>query len=122
MYEARSLYHRFVRTAYWDENSGCSAQRPEERNGRAVNSSNSVFLVFPNPATDMLQIVPGFNLEAEAKFELFNLFGERVIDTRMPEGYEGVSVVTSTLPAGVYLYKIALQGKSIQSGKVVIAH
>ncbi len=78
--------------------------------------------VFPNPASDVLHIVPGTNLGSEAQFELYNLLGTKVAVVNIPEGTSGVSVTTSSFPAGAYLYKIGFQGKTIQSGKLVISH
>ncbi len=122
VYEARSLYHRFVRTAYWDENSGCSALRPEERNQGTENSAEGLFSIFPNPSTDVIYIVPGLNMGLAVQFELFNLLGEKVAAVNISEGARGVSVTTSSFPSGAYFYKIAFQGKTLQDGKILIAH
>jgi len=121
VYEARSVYRRFVPSATWSENSGCSALRLNERSVFNLEEDGKAFMLVPNPADETLSLLPVSEQEA-ISFQLYNLKGELVLSETIESVPPNSEIQVSTLPAGVYFYRITNQGKSIQSGKVIIAH
>ncbi len=70
--------------------------------------------LYPNPVSDLLQV----ELEEgslKATLTLYELTGRQVLRRQINSGG---AVSLSTLPAGVYLYKLTVDGK-IQSGKLM---
>lgn len=122
VYEARGLYRRFVPTATWSENAGCGYLRPGPRDEKEDASGALTFAIMPNPADEVLHIVPNIEMSEEAHLEIFGLLGQRVWASTLPIGFSGVSVPTSSIPSGVYLCRISLNGETLQHNKILISH
>lgn len=90
---------------YSDFNSG---------SGVPVNPTGSVS-VFPNPVADNLLVVTDQSGEPFS-FEMTDLTGKQVIFRTLEGITNRVSVID--LPAGLYLYRIVMNGKSMQ-GKII---
>lgn len=120
VYEARSLYRRFVPSAMWDEYSGCSSLRPE---GRSMLDEEVVlpFSLVPNPADDVLLLISSGESK-RVRLDLYSITGERILSEWMMSDTSGQVLNVSNLPSGMYLYRILHQGEAVQSGKVVISH
>src|SRR5262249_28653775 len=74
---------------------------------------------YPNPANNMLHITYVAEQGANATVTLTNVIGE-VVDTKsVTTG--AATFNTATLPAGVYLYNIEVNGQHT-TGRVVVAH
>ena len=85
-------------------------------------SANTVVSVFPNPATDVLNI--GFTLDQNrhVKVSLVNTLGQTVATREMGVLSSGKAVFNiAGLPAGVYLYVLEADGMR-STGRVLIAH
>lgn len=67
--------------------------------------------VYPNPGMERLRI----GAEAPFRFELYDISGKRRVATHS-NGTE-LQLDTSTLPAGIYLYRIVQEGKAAVTGK-----
>lgn len=80
------------------------------------------FLVMPNPADVALKINSLSELEAEAKFELYDILGQQVCFSNIPIDQATTSVSVANIPAGVYVYRILQVGQLIQTAKLIISH
>ncbi len=64
--------------------------------------------VFPNPATNSVQLTSGFSLDEIQKVEIINVLGENTNCT-FYANESGIEVNLETLPAGLYLIRLKLE-------------
>lgn len=84
-----------------------------------VEQDQHIFL-FPNPATDYLQII--YRLQTAGNvFHLYDPAGRLVMSQTLPGKEDSINVATSTLPAGLYFYHVRDGSAGILTGKVVVA-
>ncbi|MEM8900824.1 MAG: T9SS type A sorting domain-containing protein [Bacteroidota bacterium] len=100
-------------------------QQVNEDGSSILSSVVSVFVdtrewtevqVFPNPATDLLTIIPqnhSFLME-ETTIELFSLQGKRVLMDKIEEASSARKIKIDHLPKGVYLLRINSESKMLQ--------
>ncbi|HLO58151.1 MAG TPA: T9SS type A sorting domain-containing protein [Bacteroidales bacterium] len=79
------------------------------------NVVNSGLIVFPNPASECIQIKLT-DSTTPAIFELYDLNGKRMLQQLVTSGY---SIPVSYLSHGLYLYQLHM-GNDVFSGKIVI--
>jgi hypothetical protein len=72
--------------------------------------------LFPNPATDVLNIVVQDDNASIQKAEIRNLLGDVVLETSNPQGN---SLNVSSLPAGVYIVRIVTNDGKQKFAKLV---
>lgn len=78
------------------------------------------FKVFPNPATNQLNIkFDGIN-NSESTFELSNMVGTRVYSKKLSNSSGNFSLDISRLPRGVYFYTLKSSGKVLTTKKLII--
>lgn len=84
-----------------------------------VNTANTAqrVVVYPNPASDVVQVKidPQFH---NGQLNISDLSGHEVWSTTLKG--ETTSVSVSSLPAGMYLYKVQSNGEFIGVGKLVV--
>lgn len=78
-----------------------------------------VFSVYPNPASDQLNIEMS-NAGNDDVFKVFNILGEEVRTVRLKEGLNTMNIVE--LNNGVYFYSVFRNGEVIETKKIVIRH
>ncbi len=66
-----------------------------------VDSHESNLSIYPNPASSMLNIALGNN-ETTTSVSIFNMAGQKVIDTIVPAGTTNSTINVADLPKGVY--------------------
>ena len=69
----------------------------------AYNIQNSAFLLYPNPAKEILNISLNFSKDGEYQLCLSNVLGQAVLKK---EFSEKTSIDISAIPRGLYLAKI----------------
>ncbi|MEO8760789.1 MAG: T9SS type A sorting domain-containing protein, partial [Bacteroidia bacterium] len=81
---------------------------------KSYNELNNVVKVYPNPFTNFIKIE---NLSAD-KYELriYNVVGTEVIKTITNNS---ITTLETSLPSGIYFYKIILNNQILQSGKLI---
>jgi hypothetical protein len=71
--------------------------------------------VYPNPATDKLQIRMGKEVDGEVRVQLFNSAGVKVMDTNVTvRPFEPGTIAIGKLSSGVYTLVIKHNGKEIK--------
>jgi hypothetical protein len=80
--------------------------------------------VFPNPITEDylnldLQRMPSFKA---GRWELYSTTGQRVASYPLLSGHSEYRFGVDGLADGLYIYTIKLDGRTVQSGKVVVLH
>ena len=83
-----------------------------------INDSN--FLVYPNPASDQLNI--SYHLEdgTTGEFVLLDITGRVFLKNELDAAVTKMSFSLNTIPKGVYLFQILVNGSASQNGKLII--
>ena len=85
---------------------------------KTINQSESHFSIFPNPASDELNI--SFKeVKANTCFILFDITGKEVSKFKIENAQQNISLVS--IPSGLYYYKAGNENEMMQNGKVVIS-
>jgi hypothetical protein len=83
---------------------------------QSFNGVNEVVSIYPNPFTTSITIKSISQVEnAELKF--YNVMGAEVMSTSIIN--QSITLETSTLPSGIYFYKIISNNKTVQSGRLI---
>ena len=83
-----------------------------------VNAGNKSVAIYPNPFTHSINITVNDLLQIKnCELRIYNILGEQVIQTRITK--QSTTLETSNLPSGIYLYKVNVDNKTIQSGKLI---
>jgi len=77
----------------------------------------SDFAVYPNPATNFINIKKGVQIE-QAEFVLYNSAGQMVLQSALNEDVTSLNV--SNLQIGVYIYNILENGQVVDRGKTIV--
>lgn len=81
-----------------------------------------VLSAFPNPATDYSLLQYALNQSAEVQIDLFDLNGQLVkplVNAEQAAGVYDLHLVTQDLPAGMYVYRLQINGQLFQQKLVV---
>jgi hypothetical protein len=83
-------------------------------------TDNSIFRIYPNPASDHIRIETDLSAGEELRFRLINASGMTVMDKTLP-GSEANIALPTAIPPGLYLYQVKA-GEFYQQGKITIDH
>jgi len=83
---------------------------------QSVDELSNTIKIYPNPFNSSITIneVPGIG---RYEMRVYNIIGIEVINTIIDR--QTTTLQTNELPAGIYFYKISLNDKIIQSGKLI---
>ena len=96
-----------------------SKSEPDIQQIANKNSASDKINIYPNPARNNLVIEYDLSEEV-SNFVISTIIGSEVVAERL-SGLAGRHAIdVSTLPAGVYLYKVISDDSIISSGKLVI--
>ena len=130
VYKARAMYASINPGYVFDDLGLCLAVGVYKQNSEPnfihideskleeINESN--FFVYPNPASDQLNLRYHLNPFEEGQFELIDLTGRLVFQTSLENKVEQLSFSVSHIPLGVYAYRFKINKKMLQTGKITI--
>jgi subtilisin-like proprotein convertase family protein len=73
------------------------------------------FMLFPNPASERVQLAFGQTLESDAQVEMFNMAGSKIGFWDMPQGSSSLALAVKDLPKGLYLVSVQTSnGKGVK--------
>ena len=78
----------------------------------------SSFSVFPNPATNFINIE--YSGDKDGEFQLFNVVGQSVFSQRLRAGDQNSSIDVSSFRSGVYFYTLQIDGTVMEKKKLII--
>ncbi len=87
---------------------------------QAPEEETSNFSIAPNPAQELLNLTGQVPLHGDTTWELFNSLGGNAMKIRLPPGSQHQTIALHGLAVGIYYYKVASDGKTVQSGKLII--
>ena len=78
--------------------------------------------LYPNPATDQLNLQMGLVNSGEVAFSLQSMVGQTVLQqtNRMLAGPQEAQLNVASLTNGIYLLRISIEGEEVSPMKVVI--
>ena len=96
--------------------SGCDTIVNIPTNATEIKKSS--FRITPNPVFDWLNII--YQSPDDALFELFNINGHCVAAISLYHYFKNCLINVSSLPAGIYLAAVTVNGKKVWNEKVVV--
>jgi hypothetical protein len=84
------------------------------------SQQKTTYSVSPNPAGEMLTLHTQTTLPANASWELYYSLGNRAMIQPLAQGVHSQSIPLDRLPTGAYFYLIKVDGRTLQSGKLII--
>lgn len=125
VYIARALYATADNTVFYDELEACTSEGERMYSAHHPAADSSAFTqefvkVYPNPASDLLNLAYVAQTEGTVYFNIFDQLGSLVKQYSLPEGiiYNRFSLIG--LSDGVYSWKLTDSKRTIQTGKVVL--
>jgi Secretion system C-terminal sorting domain len=106
---------------YYLDPQRARSKQPEFDYSPIAKKANNV-VVFPNPTTDELYIHIDSETATENtyQFELIDMQGRIVVNELIHHGESKVNLLHSSMPSGIYTYRIMSDQAIIDSGRVVI--
>lgn len=71
-----------------------------------LNSENIKVTIFPNPATDLINLKLEAEYSENLSFEIFDITGNEILKNNLEKGITQKEIDFSSKPAGVYILKI----------------
>ena len=87
----------------------------ETKNGYFVQA-------FPNPTTDVVNVVVKTNNDKKLKFKLYDITGHLVgnpVEINSSEDFSTTAVPVNYLPSGIYVYTLTENNKIVYKGKII---
>ena len=111
------IYNPHLYGIEWPDLSGTQ----KSLNGNSDQENSSKLIVHPNPFNETVQ----FNLSAYSikgennRIEFYDLLGKRIYTETLTENQVNATIQGASLPEGIVLYKLYLNNKAIENGKIV---
>lgn len=83
------------------------------------NNGETKYVVYPNPASNMVQVIVPYGVSGNCSIELLDATGRKLIETTM--NTSSIEINTTNLPDGSYILKID-HDDNITTQKVLIIH
>lgn len=85
------------------------------------DGANGVSESYPNPATEVANINYALQQSWQnAEVELYSMLGSKVKTIKLKEDQGTLKLDVSTLPAGMYFYTLSVDGKAVNTKKMLI--
>lgn len=120
VYIARSILPAFdtLGTMYKSDCGDFNYKRSEQK---PDNSSNPEFVnLYPNPASESVTIQFNINTTNGFEIDFYNYLGARVLGAKVNSNTGSVTLNTSGMAKGMYLYQVTSNGRKIYSDKLII--
>lgn len=95
---------------------------PTSSTGNSLSETAGVdkVVVFPNPASDFINIRPVQTKDNDVRFDLFDVLGNLVKSATLP-AMIGLRLDVSTLPVGTYYYRVSDNDRELLTKRLVIS-
>jgi hypothetical protein len=95
---------------------------PTSSSGNSPSTTTGVdkVVVFPNPASDFINIRPIQTKDNDVYFELFDVLGNQLKSATLP-AMIGLRMDVSTLPVGTYYYRVSDSDRELLTKRLVIS-
>jgi hypothetical protein len=83
---------------------------------------NFISKPFPNPASTSTSFYVNYTRDSKnPRIKLFNMLGAEVKDVTVSENKSAIKINVSDLKSGIYFYSLYVNGKSVTTGKMMVA-
>jgi photosystem II stability/assembly factor-like uncharacterized protein len=117
----RSVYFTDANTGYVVGDGGTILKTTNGRGIVSINeplSAESLFTIYPNPATNKITVSTNRALPGETRVSIFSISGQQLMQAKF-QNQKQFEMYVSTLAKGIYLVKIQTS-KGIETKKLVI--
>lgn len=97
---------------------GLNSQRFGQKKNNATIGSDMI--IYPNPASESVNLEYGIYEGQNAQLEIFDLSGKLVLTKKLVKQQEVYSIETSLLQAGVYMLRIVVDGEATEVKRLII--
>ncbi|MFT5279890.1 MAG: hypothetical protein ACI9P8_001529 [Bacteroidia bacterium] len=88
-----------------------------------VSGSNGLSASYPNPANASTEMVYSLKPDAsKGSVEMFNMLGSKVRSIPLTEKNGALKVDLSAIPSGLYFFNMVVDGKTLETRKLMVAH
>ncbi|MFT4680576.1 MAG: hypothetical protein ACI9YU_000405 [Flavobacteriales bacterium] len=88
-----------------------------------VSGTNGLSASYPNPANASTEMVYSLKPDANrASVEMFNMLGSKVRSIPLTEKNGALKVDLSAIPSGLYFFNMVVDGKTLETRKLMVAH
>lgn len=87
-----------------------------------LSNKATVSGAYPNPANGLTSISYNLNSTKDARLVISNMLGLAIKEIKLSDKQSTLIIPTSDLKSGVYFYSLVVDGKSMASKKLVVAH
>lgn len=85
-----------------------------------ASSEYTLSYAYPNPASNSFNINYNFSNAKQARVEILNVIGSLVSTQEIPSQANKATIDVSTLNTGVYFYNVIVDGRKIESKKLIV--
>jgi len=81
---------------------------------------NKFKTIYPNPASESVNLEYGIDEGQIAQVEIFDLSGKLILTQNLAPQMEVYSITTTSLQAGVYILRLVIDGEATENKRLVI--
>ena len=118
VFKARALYAQIDPQQSFDDALLCLQQGILLREGK--DDIHSAFKVYPNPTNNLLNIEYTIDTESKASISIYNTVGNFVLEKELDTKANKHQLSFKKFNNGIYYYKITVNGKQYDEGKIVV--
>lgn len=120
VFKARFLYQFFHTRTDFSTMDLCTNLIDPNAGSRISQETKGICRVYPNPVSDQLYLAYRFDEQVmQASLELRDIMGRMVRMESLPKDAGNYSINVSSLPEGIYHYRVVADGKPITEGKLL---
>jgi Secretion system C-terminal sorting domain len=82
------------------------------------SSENELFLIYPNPANNIIQVDKSGKMDDGSILIVYNIFGREQLQQNLMESSNKVEI--DNLAAGIYFYKVMNGNQDLKMGKLIV--
>ncbi len=96
--------------------------RPPQTGKFFENTQISISLPYPYPANESTTFQYQLLQNVEARIVLYDVLGNEVASYPLSAENNRLTIITSGLKTGMYLYSLVLEGKNVATKKLLVSH
>jgi len=125
-----SYLSQWLKTSYAKSPSANIANTPVERRFVEENANNDKYLfyndriqvshVYPNPASDFVDIDYQFFGNQDLRVSFYNVLGEQIKEYSLDRDLRTIRIPLRDFSSGMYLYQLSIDGRSVATKKLIV--
>lgn len=128
VYKARMLNALYQSDILYDDLDICNNQGVYKGSGKGLfDEENDMlaqinathvkdFKIYPNPSSGLIFV----EYDQSGELEVMNLLGQKVVAYKLTNNKASLTLSTKNMPEGIYIYRYIVNGKTENTGKLVL--